>query len=137
MSHLSPKDCALILCIAVEKIAQQRERKTTRFQLSSLALSRISKRSLIDSAFISNLSSEIRSYGWCLFQVANTKYAFIKASSIKSWLKVSPKRISDETKQLAELRRQYDDNPSAETERACDRYLSELRHSLRGTNEVL
>ena len=132
MSRLSPKECALILCIAVEKITQERERKTTRFQLSSVALSRISKRSFIDSAFISNLSSEIRSYGWCLFQVANTKYAFIKASSIKSWLKVSSRGVSNETKQLAELKRQYDDNPSVKAKIARDRYILNLRQSLRG-----
>ena len=137
MYRLSPEECALILCIAVKRLSQERERKTTRFQLSSVALSRISKRSFIDPTFINNLSSEIRSYGWCMFQVANTKYAFIKASSIKSWIKISSRGVSNETKELAELKRNYDDEPSIKTERARDRYISKLRHSLRKTNEIL
>ena len=137
MSHLSPKECALILCIAVKKLSQERKRKTTRFQLSSVALSRISKRSFIDPTFTNNLSSEIRSYGWCMFQVANTRYAFIKASSIKSWLKVSSRGVSNETKELAELKRNYDDEPLIRTERARDLYISKLRHSLRRINEIL
>ena len=86
---MDSKNCARIINETIEEFSIKFFRKTTRFQMTSLSLSKISGRSFINQVFINNLSSEIYLYGWCMFQFANTNYGFIKISSIKSWQKIS------------------------------------------------
>ncbi len=91
--NLSPQKCALIIANSINLIEKDRGKKTTRFQLSLLSLSKIAKRQVVSSIYLDSLASELLELNWCMFQFENTRFAFVQASSVNSWVKFSSKTI--------------------------------------------
>jgi hypothetical protein len=91
---LSPYDCASLIVSSVKRKAEEKEKKITRFQLSLISLSKICNKKVITSLYLENLSDELHELGWCMFQVENTKFAFIQAASVSNWMKFSSKSLN-------------------------------------------
>ena len=89
-------EAAQIISDAIPGIERARHRKTTRFQLSLISISRITGRDVMDSYFMNQLTSELSVLGWCMFQVENTRYAFVQRASVQGWVKLSSKRFLNE-----------------------------------------
>ena len=90
---LTAEETAELINETVPTIEQERGRRTTRFQLSLVSISKICKRNIVDTVFLNNLASELLNMGWCMFQVENTRWGFIKKKSVESWVKFSSKRF--------------------------------------------
>jgi hypothetical protein len=102
--NLSPNECALIIAANVKSQERDRRKKITRFQLSLLSIAKISKRQVVSSIYLENLGAELLELGWCMFQVENTRFAFIRANSVNSWVKFSSKEMDSDIEMLIELK---------------------------------
>jgi hypothetical protein len=89
----TPGEAAKLISDAVPNIEKKRNRKTTRFQLSLVSLSKICERDVVDAFFLKNLASELLNLGWCMIQVENTRWGFIRKKSVDSWVRLSSKRF--------------------------------------------
>lgn len=98
--HLSPSECALIIAGSIAQSVAESEKKITRFQMSLQSLSRVANRTLLDHQFIQGIISELSDLGWCMFQLDNTRYAFIRQSSVESWKKIASRRMEDDIESL-------------------------------------
>jgi len=93
--NLTPYECALVIASGIAQSAAESEKKITRFQMSLQSLSRVANRTLLDHQFLQNMISEVSEFGWCMFQLDNTRYAFILKSSVESWKKIASRRMED------------------------------------------
>ena len=91
---LTAKISAQKIVDAIESQSESKQKRISRFQLSTLSISRICKRRVMPTVYLDNLSAELNELGWCMFQVENTKYGFVRASSVKNWLKMSSKTVN-------------------------------------------
>ena len=130
MINLSPRECAFVICNSIIKAAKEKRRKITRFQLSLLSLTNISKRKVVDTYFLNALSSELLELGWCMVQLENTRYAFIKSSSVKSWLKLSSKLMQDDVDSLISLKKPYLEGKTKMAQKKYYSFLINLENSL-------
>jgi len=93
MTSLSPNKCAQIIASSIDKIEKNRDKKTTRFQLSLLSISKIAQRQVVNHRYLESLATELLEKNFCMFQIENTRFAFIRSSSVNSWVKFSSKTI--------------------------------------------
>lgn len=98
--NLTPSECALIIAGSIAQSAAEAEKKITRFQMSLQSLSRVANRTLLDHNFLQRILSELSELGWCMFQLDNTRYAFIRQSSVESWKKIASSRMTDHIETL-------------------------------------
>jgi hypothetical protein len=89
----SPRRTAKLIVDAIPRIEEERDRRTTRFQLSLVSLVKITEREVVDQHFLNSLFSEMMCLGWCMIQVENTRYGFIRRESVQNWVKLSSKRF--------------------------------------------
>ena len=87
------QETAELIIDAIPRIEEERDRRTTRFQLSLVSISKITEREVVDQHFLNSLFSEMLCLGWCMIQVENTRYGFIRRESAQSWVKLSSKRF--------------------------------------------
>jgi len=62
--------------------------------MSRQSLCKISKRQRLRSAFIEEYEEHLDILGWTMIEMADGGYAFIEASSMTSWTKISSKRVA-------------------------------------------
>ncbi|NTW80054.1 MAG: hypothetical protein HGB32_07895 [Geobacteraceae bacterium] len=93
--NLTTHECALIIASTIARSAAEDDKKITRFQMSLQSLLKISCRKLVDNLYLDSLCSEFAELGWAMFQLDNTRYAFIRISSVESWRKISSRRMED------------------------------------------
>jgi hypothetical protein len=87
------KQTAERLALAIDM--RNEESSISRFQLSLKGIGELSDREVIDGAFIDSLSSELLNNSWCMFQVSNTAFSFIRLDSARKFRKLSGERLSD------------------------------------------
>jgi len=130
MNSFSPKECALIISNSILKQSKKRRRKITRFQLSLVALRKISQRKSIDEGFLLNFSSEISELGWNMSQVGERRLAFIRTSSANNWLRISSKDMDENINELSELKYKFQNEQSTNAYLEIERYLFKLWKSV-------
>ena len=66
-----------------------------RFQMSMKGLATIAERERVDDFFLTQLSSELFSSGWCMFRVSHTSFGFISVDKAEKWRKLSGEKMSE------------------------------------------
>lgn len=89
---LNPKQTAERLSIAIEK--RNLEAAISRFQLSSKGICELAEKDFVDNTFLTQLSSELTNLSWCMFQVSNTTYSFIRLDSARKFRKLSGEKLA-------------------------------------------
>lgn len=87
-ASLAAKKTAELIVCGIERYNAEIG-QLTRFQLSTRGLSTISDREIIDNHFLELLGSELLARKWCMFQISNSNYSFIRQESASAFKKIS------------------------------------------------
>lgn len=90
----SPAAVARLILVMALLLGEETGRDISRYRFSSGTLRRVSRRSYIRAAFVTELEEELAQLGWTLISVHSDLYAIVATEKIESWMQVSSKRLN-------------------------------------------
>jgi hypothetical protein len=103
----TPRECALLLLLLIEEREDRRKEKTNRVRLAEATLKHLWNRRRLPERFLEEVEDWLLTAGWVLIYSGST-YGALKANTVKSWSRVSSKRLAGEIDEVVRGKFDFD-----------------------------